>query len=169
MPHPSRARSAAHPVRTFLVAAFALGKLSGGTRPRRVLVVFTDSGSYHSSRGVRLKDLRRLIRGSETLAYGVVVYGERYPWAVDPFGAQTLGELAAASGGKVYYADRAKRLNEIADGLALRLRHQYAVGFAPADAAKKGELNKVRVRIKRPPDYKGDIYVRSREGYLTPE
>lgn len=149
--------------------ASALAKLAGGPHPRRVLLIFTDGGSDNYSRRGRQKELRRMIRDSGVLLYAVAINEKNDTPLLDFAGQADLDELVAASGGLAYFATGVRELNEVVDRIAVELRHQYVVAFAPADAAKKGELNKVRVRVKPPPDYKSALRVRSREGYLTPE
>lgn len=149
--------------------ASALAKLAGGSHPRRVLLIFTDGGSDNYSRQVRHRDLKRMVRDSGALLYAVAVLEKNDPAWLDVVGQADLDELVAASGGRAYFTGGGRELSETVDLIAVELRHQYVVAFAAADAAKKGELNKVRVRIKPPPDYKSALSVRNREGYLTPE
>lgn len=149
--------------------ASALAKLAGGPHPRRVLLIFTDGGSDNYSRRGRQKELKRIIRDSGVLLYAVAVNEKNDTPLLDFEGQADLDELVTASGGLAYFATGGRELNEVVDRIAVELRHQYVVAFAAADAAKKGELNKVRVKIKPPPDYKSALRVRSREGYLTPQ
>ena len=148
--------------------AAALAKLAGGPHPRRVLIVFTDGFDTYS-RQTRFKDLRRMVQDSEVLLYAVAIIERGDPSSLDLGSQAALDELAAVSGGAAYFPGAVRELNGVMDRIAVELRHQYVVGFAPADAAKRGGLNKVRVKIKPPPDYKSALRVRSREGYLTPE
>lgn len=149
--------------------ASALAKLAGGPHPRRVLLVFTDGEQDNHSRQARQKDLKRMVRDSGVLLYAVALSDVSQPGAADPVGQAELDELAKQSGGAAFFVRSVRELNAAVDQIAVELRHQYVVAFAAADAAKRGELNKVRVRIKPPPDYKSALRVRSREGYLTPE
>ena len=128
--------------------ASALAKLAGGSNPRRVLLVFTDGGQDNYSRRVGLKDLKRVVRDSGALLYAVAIFDVNDPSSLDGPGQADLDELVSASGGGTFFVERVQFINAAVDQIAVELRHQYAVGFAPADAAKKGELNKVRVRIK---------------------
>lgn len=147
--------------------ASALSKLAGGPHPRRVLLVFTDGGGDNYSSRARLKDLKRMVRDADVLLYAVAVVDPGDPGTLDFEGQAQLDELVAASGGVAYFTV-GREMNEVVDRITVELRHQYVVVFAPADAAKRGELNKVRVKIKPPPAYKSALRVRSREGYLTP-
>lgn len=149
--------------------ASALAKLAAGPHPRRVLLIFTDGMSDNYSQQARQKDLRRMVRDSGALLYAVALYEKHNTEMLDFAGQAELDGLVSASGGKAFFAGSLKGANAAVDQIAVELRHQYVVAFAAADAAKKGELNKVRVRIKPPPDYKRPLRVRSREGYTTPE
>lgn len=149
--------------------AAALDKLSGGSHPRRVLLVLTDGSGDNASSRARLKDLKRALRDSDALLYALVFIDRNDPGALDVAGQAELDELVSVSGGRVFFCESDGELSGAVDYVATELRSQYAVAFAPADAAKKGELNKVRIKIKKPPDLKGGLYVRAREGYLTPQ
>jgi Ca-activated chloride channel homolog len=146
----------------------ALAKLARGSHPRRVLLIFTDGGRDNYSRRFQLKDVKRLLRASDVLVYTVVLYERDYESLADPEGQVTLDELASLAGGKAFYTQVGREVDEAVDSLVAELSRQYVIGFAPTDGAKRGELNKVRVKISAPPEIKGEIRVRAREGYLTP-
>ncbi|HEY9404558.1 MAG TPA: hypothetical protein VIQ24_18010, partial [Pyrinomonadaceae bacterium] len=64
--------------------------------------------------------------------------------------------------------DNKKDLDEVVDRLAVELRHQYVIGFAPTNAAREGGWNKVKIKVARPGVSSKGVVVRSREGYFSP-
>jgi Ca-activated chloride channel family protein len=144
----------------------ALEKLTRAPHPKRVLFIITD-GSEDNASTRKLRDLKQLIQTSGVLVYAIAMrfqnntfYNER--------GERNLFEITQLSGGRVFFPGRNKELIEVIDLLALELRQQYVLGFAPANAAPPGKWNKVKIKV-RPPDrlLKG-LYARSREGYFSP-
>ena len=47
-------------------------------------------------------------------------------------GQGTLDELAGVSGGKAFYPNSAAEMDDIFEQIALELRHQYSIGYRPA-------------------------------------
>ena len=143
----------------------ALEKLATATHPKRALLVITDGGEDNASTH-KLRELKQLIKTSDVLVYAIAlpVEGERY---FDQIGLRNLEEIAEISGGWAFFPER-KQVIEAVDRLALGLRHQYVVGFTPANAAQSGEWNKVKIKVKPPPKFPKSLYVRSREGYFSP-
>lgn len=148
--------------------AAALKKLAGGSLRKRVLLVLTDGGPDNSSREVEFKNLKRMARDSGALIYSIAFVDRSSPAFLDRQAQTELDELTATSGGRAFFPDSLAELYEIADRVAVELSQQYMIGFVPADAAKKGELNKLKVKVQTPPNIKTSLHVRHREGYFTP-
>lgn len=149
--------------------AASLKKLAGGSQRKRVLLILTDGGPDNASRDVEFKNLRRMARDSGALIYAIAMIQRGSPATFDAMGQAELDELAANSGGRAFFPNTIAELYEIVDRVAIELNQQYMISFVPADAAKRGELNKLRVKVKAPPNIKTSLYVRHREGYFTPE
>jgi VWFA-related protein len=144
----------------------ALEEVAGGSRRKRVLLIFTDGGSDNGASRALFKTLKCKVRESEALIYSVATVERESPGALDPTGQAELDELGAASGGRAYFPEVAE-LNGIVDRIAFELDKQYAISFEPANAAKKGELNRLKIKLKPPPTFKGTLHVRAREGYVS--
>jgi Ca-activated chloride channel family protein len=149
--------------------AASMKNLAGGSQRKRVLLVFTDGLPDNASRAVEFKNLKRMVRDSGALIYFVAVVEPGLPASLSYQATSELDELAANSGGRAFFPETVVELNEIVDRMAVELSQQYMISFVPADVAKKGELNKLKVKVKPPPNFKNSIYVRYREGYFTPE
>ena len=75
-------------------------------------------------------------------------------------GADYMQQLADRSGARLYDADTVMNLERAFTQIAEELRHQYALGYYPTNAARDGSFRKLRVRVMRP-----NLAVRARDGY----
>jgi Ca-activated chloride channel family protein len=75
-------------------------------------------------------------------------------------GAEYMQQLADRSGARLYDADTVMNLERAFTQIAEELRHQYALGYYPTNAARDGSYRKLRVRVMRP-----NLAVRARDGY----
>ena len=71
-----------------------------------------------------------------------------------------LFELAKLSGGVVERADRITDLKSAFNRIANELRHQYIIGYYPANKDKENRVRKINIQVDRP-----DVRVRFRPGY----
>ncbi|MCA1630907.1 MAG: hypothetical protein LC785_05480, partial [Acidobacteria bacterium] len=82
-----------------------------------------------------------------------------------------LQRLSSASGGKAYYppiTPPLNALNEFIDRVAVRLRHQYVIGFSPETPVKHSEVRKVEIKVIPPVTMKKTkLYAQSSEGYVV--
>ncbi len=143
-----------------------LEKLERAPHPKRVVFLITDgdadSGSTH-----KLSELRQQLRTSDVLFYviGLNTGGQNSVYAP---GAANLDDLTLMTGGRAYFIDIGAELAEVVDHLALELRSQYVVGFKPANTAPGGKWNKVKIKVEPTLKNFKKLWVRSREGYLSP-
>lgn len=133
------------------IAALArLDEASG----RRAFVVFSD-GTDRYSRATAEQVIARA-RRSRALVYPIAIGRTRPPW---------LAELAAVTGGRSFHLRDARGLEASLAAVADELRHQYLLGYVPADpAAAPGVWRAIRVTVdgRRP-----GVHVRARDGYET--
>lgn len=155
--------------------AAALDKLAEGRHAKRVLVVVSD-GQDNFSR-TRFKDLRRKVQESDVMIYCVGPLERFDPGTLDVGGQALLDELASISGGRAFFPQGSGEAMTAVARIAVELRHQYVVGFAPGDAAASSERKwrKVKIRLTPPPLKEAStrkevkkLYVRSRDGYFFP-
>jgi Ca-activated chloride channel family protein len=144
----------------------ALKKVAEGKHSKRVLLIISD-GQDNSSRHT-LNQLKQLVKESDALIYGINVF-ERYDMS-EAFiiGHSILDELALISGGRAYVSEGRKQVAAVVERISMELRHQYVVGFMPANAAQRGKWNKVKIKVTPPDATLGNLSVRSREGYFSP-
>ena len=77
-----------------------------------------------------------------------------------------LEELASASGGKAFFPRNLEQMDEAFERIALELRHQYSIGYRPANFTADGKWHRVKVKVTPPIEPK-HLFVRSAEGYYA--
>jgi len=72
-----------------------------------------------------------------------------------------MQQLADKTGGRFYSATRSEPLDPVFTSIANELRHQYSLGYYPANKPQPGERRAIKVRVSRQ-----DVVVRARKSYL---
>lgn len=175
--------------RTALYDAAYLGveKLLRGMHERRALIVISD-GEDNSSR-YSLKELVRQVKESGVLVYTVGILDQpvssdtshtREQWmqrsvtqrfspvesASHQFNRMTLEELSIPSGGRALLAHNSTEMTDVFERIALELRHQYSIGYRPANFAGDGKWHRVKIKVTPPAGFP-HVVVRAREGYYA--
>ena len=81
-------------------------------------------------------------------------------------GQGILDELSSVSGGKAFFPSTDAEMNEIFERIALELRHQYSIGYKPANFVNDGQWHRIKVKVQ-PPRGLPQLFVRSKEGYFA--
>lgn len=152
---------------TALYDACYLGieKVTRGTHQKKALLIISD-GQDNASR-YNFGEVRRLMKESDVVVYAVgILDGRDASSAEGMLGKSFLDELTSVTGGKSFYPETDVEMDEIFERIALELRHQYSIGYTPADFQTDGKWHKVRVKVK-PPRGLPRLTVRSREGYFA--
>lgn len=142
--------------------AVALDAVAARPNPKHVLLLITD-GLDNQSR-LTFDRLRRKVKESDALIYALGIS----QWSDPPdhmviAGQAIVNQLTTDSGGRAYFPDNKKDLDEVIARLAVELRFQYVLGFVPTNAARDGGWNKVKIKVTHK-----SMVVRSREGYFSP-
>jgi Ca-activated chloride channel family protein len=152
---------------TALYDAVYLGveKVQRGTHPKRALLVISD-GQDNNSR-YTFDNLRRLLKESDVTVYGVgILSGSDAGSSLGMEGQGILDELSGVSGGKAFFPRSGAEMDDIFEQIALELRHQYSIGYKPANFTGDGKWRKVKVKVT-PPRGLPRLFVRSKEGYYA--
>ena len=152
---------------TALYDACYLGveKVQRGVHPKRALLLISD-GQDNNSR-YTFSELRRLLKESDVTLYGVgILSGSDAGSSLGMEGQGTLDELASVSGGKAFFPRSNAEMDDIFEQIALELRHQYSIGYKPANFTNDGRWHKIKVRVT-PPRGLPRLFVRSKEGYYA--
>lgn len=152
---------------TALYDACYLGveKVQRGTHPKRALLLISD-GQDNNSR-YTFNELKRLLKESDVVLYGIgILGGGDAGSALGMEGQSILDELANVSGGKAFFPRSGPEMDDIFEQIALELRHQYSIGYKPANFTDNGKWRKVKVKVT-PPRGLPRLFVRSKEGYYA--
>ena len=120
---------------------------------RRALVLLSDGDDRFSK--ATAADVLSRARRTDVLVYPIAL-GRTRP--------QLFAELAALTGGRSVHAREPKLLTDTLRAIARELRHQYLLGYSPAQPIVAGqeEWRSIAVTLKRP-----ELRVRARDGYLA--
>lgn len=141
----------------------AIEKLTRGAYPKRAILLITD-GQDNNSR-YTFKDLRRLLKESDAIVYAIGIEGAN-EGELGISGESVLVELASVSGGKAFFPTTAAEMDDVFERIALELRHQYSIGYRPANFTSDGKWHRVKVKV-RPQRGLPHLFIRSREGYYA--
>ncbi len=152
---------------TALYDAVYLGveKVQRGIHPKRALLVISD-GQDNSSR-YTFDNLRRLLKESDVTLYGVgILSGSDAGSSLGMEGQGILDELSGVSGGKAFFPRSGAEMDDIFEQIALELRHQYSIGYKPANFVGDRKWRRLKVKVN-PPRGLPRLFVRSKEGYYA--
>lgn len=152
---------------TALYDACYLGveKVQRGAHPKRALLLISD-GQDNNSR-YTFNELRRLLKESDVVLYGVgILGGSDAGSSLGMEGQGILDELASVSGGKAFFPRSAAEMDDIFEQIALELRHQYSIGYKPANFTNDGRWHKIKVKVT-PPRGLPRLFVRTKDGYYA--
>ena len=152
---------------TALYDACYLGveKVQRGAHPKRALLLISD-GQDNNSR-YTFNELRRLLKESDVVLYGIgILSGSDAGSSLGMEGQGILDELAGVSGGKAFFPRSAAEMDDIFEQIALELRHQYSIGYKPANFTNDGRWHRIKVKVT-PPRGLPRLFVRSKEGYYA--
>jgi len=122
---------------------------------RQALVVFSDGADRYST--ATPAEVIARARRSTALIYPIA-FGRTRP--------ALLAELAVLTGGRSFLLRDARELEKTLATIARELRHQYLLGYAPAEAIARGtrEWRSIAVSLR---GARSGLRVRARDGYLT--
>ena len=122
---------------------------------RQALILFSD-GVDRYSRHTAAEVLERARRSNALI----------YPIALGKNRPALLAELAVLTGGRSFQLRDARDLEKTLALVARELRHQYLLGYAPAEPIVRGEREwrPIRVTLNTP---RSGLRVRARDGYMT--
>lgn len=83
------------------------------------------------------------------------------PWRRGDEGIDLMEKLAEVTGGR-FYEGETKKLKETFALIAEELRHQYRLGFSPADLQRNGSVHALLVKVSLP-----NVSVRARHEYVA--
>jgi Ca-activated chloride channel homolog len=155
---------------TALLDAVELGvrEMKKAKNPRKALVMVSDGGDNHSR--FTATDIRDIVKEADTqiFAFGVfdpVIFPQLSSEEVS--GPRLLAQIADQTGGRAFGAAQFSQLPGIAEKIAIELRNQYVLGYAPTNAERDGKYRRVEVKVHQPATLPA-VKARWRLGYYAP-
>lgn len=145
----------------------ALKKLETSKNSKRTLIVFSDG--LDSSSKLSFTKLRDALKESGVILYAVVQQKSTSLYGGSSMeGGGILEELGVVTGGKAYFPLDAKEISAVGNAIALQLRHQYTIGFKPAEQTPDNKWHSIKIKLAMPKAEKSSPpNVRYREGYYS--
>lgn len=140
--------------------AAALQHLRKGQRDKRVLIVVSDGADNASQH--QLEQIMTAAGQSDAIIYTIGLFEQDDP----DKNPGVLKRLARATGGEAFLPESAKDVVPVFERIALDIRNQYTITYAPANRAQDGTYRTIRVNAVAPGQ--GRINVRTRSGYYAP-
>jgi Ca-activated chloride channel homolog len=141
----------------------AADKVQRGTYPKRAVLVISD-GQDNNSR-YTFNDLRKMLKESDVAIYSIGIE-ESGNGSLAMEGSGILEEISGVSGGKAFFPRTDAEMDDIFEQIAIELRHQYSIGYKPANFKPDGRWHHIKVKIN-PPRGLPRLFVRSKDGYYA--
>jgi VWFA-related protein len=146
----------------------ALLEMKHAHNARKALLVISDGGD-NSSRYTS-KDLKNLVQESDVQIYSIGVFeplARRSQTPEELSGPDLLGDVATASGGRLFEIQDVNELPGVASKIGMALRNEYVLGYSPTAEKRDGKYHRIQVKMARP---KGVPPLRAsfRSGYYAP-
>ena len=146
----------------------SLQEIQRSNKPRKALLVISDGGDNRSRHSE--SELRNLVRETDVLIYAIGIfepYASRGRTPEEFAGPVLLKDIAEQTGGREYPAQTLKELPDIANRIAVELRHRYVLGFSPTSHQRDGRYHRVQVSVV-PPRGLPPLRASWRLGYYAP-
>ena len=132
---------------------------------RKVLLLYTDGGDTRSR--MRLSELLDLIRASDVTVYAIGFQTGRRT-AGRMMERRRLEEIVGLSGGRCYFPESARELDEIYAQIREEMAARYSLGYVSSDPTTDGAWRRVTVRLSGSRPELVGARIRTREGYFAP-
>jgi Ca-activated chloride channel homolog len=126
---------------------------------RKVLIVISDGGDNASKH--TFAQVVTEAESSDVTIYAVGLFDE-YDKDRNP---KVLNTLVKVTGGQAFYPPETPEVVSICQRIAADIRHQYTIGYVPANQEMDGRFRAIHVTAK--PSSGARLAVRTRSGYLA--
>ena len=131
---------------------------------RKVLLLYTDGGDTRSR--LRLGELLDLVRASDVTVYAIGFQTQRRS-AERMMERRRLEEIVGLSGGRCYFPDTVRDLDEIYAQIKAELATRYSLDYVSTDHTTDGAWRRVTVKFAGTrPELEG-ARIRARQGYFA--
>jgi VWFA-related protein len=128
---------------------------------RRAIILLTD-GDDTSSRMKMHEAIERALK-ADALIYAIGI-GDRYQFNVNE-GA--LRKIAEQTGGRAYFPNHERDLNDAFTQIQRDLREQYLVAYSPTNKARDGSYRKIEIQVVNPELKQQNLKLNYRAGYFA--
>lgn len=144
-----------------------IAKVMTGHQPKRVVILISDGQDNESK--YKFSELRRLLEETNVLLYSISIHTDDIPGSSLSLEAQSmLEEISSMTGGTAMFPESRKEVEAAFDALAIELRNQYQIAFAPTAIDKKPHRLKIKVALPADaPLEMQRLTVRSREKFYA--
>jgi VWFA-related protein len=155
----------------------AILNASENSARRSAVVVMTDGVDnalpevYGEGSQTPFERLLQIVRTSNALVFPIYLDTEqqefkrhRTPHSAFASAREQLGQLAAASGTRLYRANRLQDLDNVYEQVIGDLGRIYSIGYRPSQTARDGRWRAVSVQIAT----RNDVAARTKQGYYAP-
>ncbi|MEP6818478.1 MAG: VWA domain-containing protein [bacterium] len=149
---------------------------SGSSARRTAVVVMTDGVDnalpdvFGDGSQTSFDQLLGLVRTAETIVFPIYLDTEdeeyrrhRTPHRVFALAREELGQLASASGSRLYRANKLKDLDDVYEQVIGDLGRIYSIGYRPSNTLRDGKWRSVTVQIHD----RQDVIARAKQGYYS--
>lgn len=165
---------------TALYDAIYLGSTALAERDgRKVMVLITDGGDTTSA--VKYPEAVRAAQQADALVYSIIIVPIASNAGRNTGGEHALMQLSHDTGGKHYFADSPKSLDDAFRQISRELRTQYLLGYYPSQRLADSDFRRITLTVKGNPDQDkssngedepvetnaAGYHVRHRTGYYT--
>ena len=154
----------------------AILNASGNSLRRSAVVVMTDGVDnalpdvFGDGSQTSFDQLLYLVRASESIVFPIYLDTEdeeykrhRTPHSAFALARAQLGQLAAASGSRLYRANKSKDLDDVYHQVIGDLGRIYSIGYRPSNSLRDGKWRSVTVQIHD----RQDVTARTKQGYYS--
>jgi Ca-activated chloride channel family protein len=132
---------------------------------RKVMVIITDGGDTLSK--VNYQEALRAAQQAEAIVYSIIIVPIPSSAGRDLGGEHALIQLSHDTGGKYYYADSVKRLDQAFERISEELRTQYLLAYYPSRRLADSDFRRIEVQLQAPGQEDPGYTARYRSGYYT--
>lgn len=128
---------------------------------RRAIILLTDGEDTISQ--VRMQEAINRALKADALIYAIGI-GDRYQFGIDE-GA--LRKLTEATGGRAYFPNNERQLNDAFAQIQKDLRERYLIAYSSSNKARDGSYRRVTIEIVNPDLRRESLKLNYRPGYFA--
>ena len=146
----------------------ALQEMKKAKNPRKAILIISDGGDNNSR--YTSSQIENLVREADVQLYAMGIFEPSIFLGMakeEISGPRLLAELAEQTGGRVFAASDPGDLPSVATRIAVELRNQYVLAYAPKNEARDGKYRHVEVKVTEPAGIPS-LKLHWRLGYYAP-